>query len=234
MKTALQTITELSAILTAGQSKIDQHRADILRATAATLEAGKLIDELALISRKRAELKAVAFVAKAVADTTDLDKQEKTLERASRQAVEDGLAAEIAIGMLEEQINTTQAELNEVTGLRQQTVVAWLLDRREQAIKRYIAVLAEIGQPVGEAKGIDTLLSALGIHDGVGHWIWKQLRHDGLPVPFGNMVERANHPGTSPVYDLPFTWLRDNELGATEATKMLETLRGAGLELAIE
>ncbi len=231
MKTALQKITELSAILSAGQSKIDQHQADILRATTATLEAEKISAELAALSRQRAELKAQAFVAKTVADTTELDKQEKALERASRQAIEDGVAAEIAIGMLEQQINATQAELNSVAELRKQTAVAWLVDRREQAIDRYIAILKDMGQPLRDAKAVDVLLAALGNHDGTGDWIWKQIRHRGLVVPFSRMIERANSPTTEPIYDMPFAWLQDSDLGAAEASKMAEDLRYAGLEV---
>lgn len=232
MKIALAQITQHSAVINAGLAKITEIGADILRATEATQEASKIRGELEALSRQRAELKARAFVDKTVADTAELDKQEKALERAGRQAVEDGQAAAMAITMLEERRAEVQAEIDSVSGQRKDVVIAWLADHRDQAIKRYIAVLSDLGAPLAEAYAADKLLAEIDARDvQAGIWLLKQVRADGIPVPHAYKVARSGREGSEPIYDAPFTWFRDEALGDLEAAQLMGKLREAGLEI---
>lgn len=232
MKNALAQITQHSAVISVGLAKIAEIDADILRATEATQEADKIHGELEALSKQRAELKARAFVGKTVADTAELDKQEKALERAGRQAVEDGQAAAMAITMLEEGRAEVQAEIDTVSGQRKEVVIAWLKDRQDKAIKRYISVLNDLGAPLGEAYAVDRLLAALDTRDEqTGNWLIKQLCSGAIPVPHAYKVVRPGRDGSAPIYDAPFTWFRDDALGDPEAAKLMAELLEAGLEV---
>ncbi|MBV6753018.1 hypothetical protein KV580_22095 [Pseudomonas chlororaphis] len=234
MKNALAQITQHSAVINAGLAKIAGIDADILRATEAILEADKIVGELEALSKQRAELKARAFVAKTVADTAELDKQEKALARAGRQAVEDGQAAAIAIEMLKENRTEIQSEIEAVSEQRKEVVIAWLADHRDKAIKRYIAVLNDLGAPLAEAYAVDKLLAELDSRDSLdGDWLLKQVRYGGVIVPHSHKVERVDTGSTKPIYDAPVAWLRDEALGEPESAKLLEDLRGAGLEMTL-
>lgn len=232
MHAVLKKISELSAIVVAGEAKIEQHRTDILRAIQATLEAQKIADELTALSRKRAELKAQAFFSKTTADTSELDKQEKALERAGRQAVEDGQAAELAIEMLQEQINTTEEELGGVQEDRKQLTVQWLKDHRHKAIERYIAALNALGQPLADAFAVDQLLNSLDARDlQTGDWLLRKVRNIGIAVPHSYKIERPGRQGQSEIYDVPVAWFADESLGLAEAAALRKELREAGLEV---
>ena len=232
MKDALVQITKFSTAINAGLAKIAEIDADILRATEATLEAEKIHDELEALSNKRAELKARAFVGKTVADTTTLDKEEKSLERAGRQAVEDGQAAKMAIGMLEVSRAETQTEIESLSGQRKEVVVTWLANRRDLAIKRYVAVLGDLGAPLAEAFAVDKLLAEIDARDNqTGNWLLKQVRAGGLVIPHSYKVVRPGREGAKPIYDEPFTWLRDQTHGDRERALLASELCKAGMEI---
>jgi len=233
MKNAIAQITQHSAAISAGLARIADIDADIQRATQATQEADKIRLELEALSRQRAELRARAFVGKTVADTAELDKQEKALERAGRQAVEDGQAAAMAITMLETSRAELRAEVDSVEGQRKDLVIAWLKDRQDKAVKQYIAVLDNLANPLGEAYAVDRLLATLDARDEqIGNWLIKQLCAGAIPVPHAYKVERPGRQGSVPIYDAPFTWLRDDALGSPEVAKLMAELREAGMHIA--
>lgn len=232
MKDPLVQIAAFSTAINARLAKIAEIDADILRATEATLEADKIHGELEALSNKRAELKARAFVEKNVADTTALDKEEKSLERAGRQAVEDGQAARMAIGMLEVSRAETQTEIESLSGQRKEVVVAWLANRRDLAIKRYVAALGDLGTPLAEAFAVDMLLAEIDARDKqTGNWLLKQVRAGGLVIPHSYKVVRPGREGAEPIYDEPFTWLRDQTHGDKERALLVSELYKAGMEI---
>lgn len=232
MKDPLVQIAAFSTAINAGLARIAEIDADILRATEATLEADKIHGELEALSNKRAELKARAFVEKTVADTTALDKEEKSLERAGRQAVEDGQAARMAIGMLEGSRAETQAEIESLSGQRKVVVVEWLTNRRDLAIKRYVAALGDLGAPLAEALAVDKLLAEIDARDNqTGSWLLNQVRAGGLVIPHSYKVVRPGREGAEPIYDEPFSWMRDQTLGDSERDLLASELCKAGMEL---
>lgn len=101
MKTFPKAVQDLTAAITAKQRARESIQGDIERAKAAAHKAEQMEAELAALSQQRAARKAQAFISRQSIDLADLDKQLDDLERASRLAREDGVAAALAIDLLQ-------------------------------------------------------------------------------------------------------------------------------------
>lgn len=223
-------LNELSKAIADRTAIVEQIDADIQRAEAASQEAATIAAELEALSRERAERKALAFVAKTTADVADLNAKEKKLELASRQAIEDGHAARIAIGLLQDRRSEVIAEANQLTEQRCQLAVEWLTSLREEAIDRYIEALESMGGPLADAVAADKLLAALGVFDGSGVMVREQVCAQGLIVPHSRKVKRE---GPSGLYDAPVDWVRNSQHGIAETQKLVAALQQSGFDVAI-
>jgi len=223
-------IGDLSKTISDSITRIEEIDSDIRRAEAASQEASNLAAQLDDLSRERAERKALAFVAKTTADVADLNRREEELERASRQAIEDGQAATLAIGMLAEQRATLEVEIRRCTEERNVLIVEWLKQQRHDAITLYIKVLTELGAPLSAALAADRALSAFGNDDCLVIDMVKRLRAADFAVPHSHKVRRPH--AVTEIYDAPIPWLLDDTLGNADAKALIDELRKAGVELA--
>jgi hypothetical protein len=224
-------ISELSKAISERCNHTKQINSDIQRAEDASQEASAIASQLSELSRERAERKAMAFVNKTTADITDLNAREEDLERAGRQAVEDGQAATIAIGMLVEKRGGVAAEVKLLTQERHDLTVEWLKQLRHDAINRYIQVLVDIGAPLADACAADRTLHALGAGEFLAGGMLKRIRVADFAIPHSHKVQRSGI--NIDMYDTPVPWLRDATLGSLETQALAEELRKAGLKIAL-
>ncbi len=233
MKTFPKAVQDLTAAITAKQRERESIQVDIERAKSAARKAEQLEAELAALSQQRAQRKAHAFISRQSVDLADLDKQLDDLERASRLAREDGVAAALAIDLLQTRLAEIEIAIAAAGEQRQALVLSSLVDRREKAIDRYIKALVDLGPIVAEAAAVDITLSRLGHHvNATGTWLLKKLRSDCLPVPHARHVERQNAPLGLVILDPPIPWLRDLALGDKDHAAMIAELQEAGIDLS--
>ncbi|PPA01106.1 hypothetical protein C4E44_26395 [Pseudomonas sp. MWU12-2312b] len=224
-------ISELSKSITESVSCIEQINSDIQRAETASQEAAAIATQLGELSRERAERKAMAFVNKTTADIADLNAREEELERASRQAIEDGQAATIAIGMLVEKRDGIVVEVEQLKQERRGLTVEWLKQLRNDAINRYIRVLGDIGEPLADAFAADRAMHALGAGEYLVDRMIKRIRVADFAVPHSHKIQRSDV--NIEIYDAPVPWLRDDTLGDVETQVLADELRKAGLNITL-
>jgi hypothetical protein len=224
-------ISELSKSISEGVARIEQINSDIQRAEAASQVAATIKTQLGELSRERAERKAIAFVDKTTADIADLNAREEELERASRQAIEDGQAATIAIGLLVEKRDGIVVEVEQLKQERRGLTVEWLKEQRHDAINRYINVLGDIGAPLADACAADRVMHALGAGEYLADKMLKRIRVLDFAVPHSHKVQRSN--AGIEIYDAPVPWLRDYTLGDAETQAIAAELRKAGLNISL-
>lgn len=224
-------ISELSKSITESVACIEQINSDIQRAEAASQEADTIATQLGELSRERAERKAMAFVNKTTADIADLNAREEELERASRQAIEDGQAATIAIGMLAEKRDGIVVEVEQLKQERRGLTVEWLKQLRNDAIDRYIRVLGDIGAPLADAFAADRAMHALGAGEYLVSKMIKKIRVADFAIPHSHKVQRST--SSIEMYDAPLPWLRDDTLGDIETQALADELRKAGLRITL-
>ena len=234
MKTFPKAVQDLTAAITAKQRARESIQGDIERAKAAAHKAEQMEAELAALSQQRAERKAQAFISRQSIDLADLDKQLDDLERASRLAREDGVAAALAIDLLQARLAEIEIAIAADDEQRLALVLSSLVDRREKAIDRYIKALVDLGPIVAEAAAVDLTLSRLGHHvNATGSWLLKELHNAGcLPVPRARHVERQNAPQGLFILDPPIPWLRDLALGDKDHAAMIAELQEVGIDLS--
>jgi hypothetical protein len=226
-------ITDLTTAIKSYQAECERRHADIERASLAFTEAARLTGELEALALRRAELKAQAFISRQPADLKEVDAQEEKLERASRAARSDGSAAEIAIGILRGQLAELAIKISAATEERRQLSLAWLEDRRERALDRYMVLIAELGLIVAEAFAADKAQGALGDL----HWSrrpgtvllekWHEIERGAL-VPNSRKTWNESDP-MHPRQVCPITWFNDRELGKPELAALLAQLHDAGV-----
>ncbi|AOA06901.1 hypothetical protein [Pseudomonas sp. TMW 2.1634] len=224
-------ISELSKAISEGAARIEQINSDIQRAEAASQVAATIATQLGELSRERAERKAMAFVSNTTADVADLNTREQELERASRQAIEDGQAATIAIGLLIEKRGGVVAEVKQLTQERHALTVEWLKELRHDAINRYIQVLVDIGAPLADALAADRALHALGAGEYLASGMIKRIRIADFAIPNSYKVRRST--SGIEILDAPVPWLRDGTLGNIETKALADELREAGLRTTL-
>lgn len=224
-------ISELSKSITESVACIEQINSDIQRAEAASQAAATIATQLGELSRERAERKAMAFVNKTTADIADLNAREEELERASRQAIEDGQAATIAIGMLVEKRDGIVVEVEQFKQERRGLTVEWLKELRHDAINRYIRVLGDIGAPLADAFAADRAMHALGASDYLVGKMIKKIRVADFAIPHSHKVRRST--SSIEMYDAPLPWLRDDTLGDVETQTLADELGKAGLRITL-
>lgn len=234
MKTFPKAVQDLTAAITAKEQERTAILADIERARSAARKAEQLEAELAALSQQRAQRKAEGFISRKSVDLADLDKQLDDLERASRLAREDGVAAALAIDLLQNRLAEIGTAVAAAGEQRLALVLSSLVDRREKAIDRYIKALIDLGPIVAEAAAVDHTLQRLGHHvNATGSWLLKKLRSDDcLPVPYARHVERQNAPLGLVILDAPIPWLRDLALGDKDHAAMIAELQEAGIDLS--
>lgn len=234
MKTFPKALQDLTAAITAKQRERESTQADIERAISAAGKAEQLEAELAALSQQRAQRKADAFISRQSVDLADLDKQMDDLERASRLAREDGVAAALAIDLLQNRLAEIETAIAVAGEQRLALALSSLIDRREKAIDRYIKALVDLGPIVADAVAVDRTLSRLGHHvNATGSWLLKKLRSDDcLPVPHARHVERQNTPLGLVILDAPIPWLRDLALGDKDHAAMIAELQELGIDLS--
>jgi|GEM_PF-2994586 len=218
-------VTDLSSAIATKCAECDTIRSEIERANGAASEAERLDAEIAVLQQQRVEVKAKAFISRQLADLTELDRQQHELETASRNAREDGAAAAVAIGLLQEQIGEHEAAIEQLTEQRRQAVVAWLTDRREKAFDRYLTALTELGPIVADAVAADRALTAVGEHRSAppAQLLLRELLDVTMPIPYTRM-QRQPYGAITPIM-----WLRDSTYGTSEAQQLRELLQEAGV-----
>ncbi|ARB28959.1 hypothetical protein ATI14_0467 [Pseudomonas tolaasii NCPPB 2192] len=223
-------ISDLSKAISEGFAIIEQISSDIQRAETASQVADTIAAQLDELSHERAERRAMAFVCKTTADVADLNAREEELERASRQAIEDGQAATIAIRILTEKRADRLAEVKQLKEERRERTIAWLKEIRHDAINRYIQVLAEIGGPMADACAADRTLHALGAGEFLATSMLKQIRVADFAIPNSYKVQRDTT--SIKMLDAPIPWLRDEALGDAETQALADELRNVGLNIS--
>ncbi len=223
-------ISELSTRIAAARSEVDVTRQGISRAEQAIQQADGITAEIEAVSRKRAEQKALAFVSGKPADLAELDGQMADLERANRNALEDGVAAAMALEMLTEKLAQQEQALAALTEERHTRALEWLSGCREKAVDRYIKALNDLGPVLAEAVAADRACVDLGFRgESPAEHLLKALRHkDALPVPWHRRVEREGVPLGITLLDAPITWLRDTTLGDCELEQFVAELLSVG------
>lgn len=230
MKThAPKDIQALSVEIEAKKAEIEVINVDIERAQAAVAEADRLDQDLEALTRKRAEHRALAFVAGKPADMAELDSQLEALERSSRSVREDGTAAALAIAMLEVKRADVEATTAALQEKRKQAIIDWLKERREKAIDRYMDLINSLGPILAEAAGADMLSQKISLlpssRQEAGTWLLNEIKNGAIPFPFSR--------GKQMRYGLlsPFEWLRDPDLVERELQKFSSKLAAAGFEI---
>lgn len=223
-------ISDLSKAISEGFAIIEQISSDIQRAETAAQVADTIATQLDELSRERAERRAMAFVCKTTADVTDLNAREEELERASRQAIEDGQAATIAIGMLVEKRDGIVQEVEQLKQERRGLTVEWLKQLRNDAINRYICVLSDIGAPLADAFAADHAMQALGAGEHLVSKMIKKIRVADFAIPHSHKIRRST--SSIEIYDAPVPWLHDKTLGDAETQALADELRNVGLNIS--
>jgi hypothetical protein len=119
-------------------------------------------------------------------------------------------------------------ELAVLEGQRRELVVAWLADRREKAIDRYIKALLDLGPIIAETVAMDKARARFGDYNPThGLWILSELRQVDLPIPWTRQIPSPNPQVTQ--RRSPITWLRDPAHGDIELELVLSELRAAGV-----
>ncbi|NMX50130.1 hypothetical protein [Pseudomonas veronii] len=223
-------ISDLSKAISEGFVIIEQINSDIQRAETASQVADTIASQLDELSRERAERRAMAFVCKTTADVADLNAREEELERASRQAIEDGQAATIAIGLLTEKQAGVMTEIEQRKQERHSLAVEWLKQLRHNAINRYIQTLVDIGAPLADACAADRTLHALGAGEFLATGLLERIRVADFAIPHSYKVQRDS--ASIKTFDAPVPWLRDKTLGDAETQALADELRNVGLNIS--
>jgi hypothetical protein len=123
------------------------------------------------------------------------------------------------------------AALKELASLeeqRREMVVAWLADRREKALDRYVKALLDLGPIIAEAVALDKARAKFGEYNPTyGLWILSELRQVDLPIPWTRQIPSPNLQITQRYS--PITWLRDPAHGDSELELVLSELQAAGV-----
>lgn len=230
-------IADLGQRITVAQQERDTIAADIARAEEAAKQVERITAEIEAVSRERAQRKAMAFVSRQPADLAELDKQMDELERANRSALEDGTAAAMAAVMLKEKLAQCEDAVTSLTEQRRQLALAWLDDRREKALDRYIKLLNDLEPLVAEMRAADKARSALGYlppfpgSSSCSEWLLAAMRNgDALPVPSSRHVPvNPDNPMLKDVMVSPVRWMRAPDFADREFEQIIAELQGAGL-----
>lgn len=222
-------IRALTSAIAGYQAESDRRHADIERAREAFTKAERLTTELHALAERRAQLQAEAFIQRTQVDLSELDAEEQALESASRAARSDGRTAEIAIGMLNKQLEELTAKIEQTNEERLQLALRWLEDRHERATDRYLALLDDLGDVIAEMAAIDGARPRLGDHRNrqAGNWVRAEWKKFDVPVPFGRKVPIGN--ASSPNYVTPILWRRNPEHSKPELAVLLAQLHDAGV-----
>jgi hypothetical protein len=205
-------IAALSDEIAAHQAKITELDEDIARAGVAVEAATRLDAELDALTRKRAEHKAAAFVARQPADMAALDEELLALESSTRAVREDGDAAALAIELLQAQRADVMEALRQAEASRKHAVDEWLLDHRDSEIQAYIAAINQAGPHAGEAAAADLARARLfpghrlgGRHNSYGQLLLRGAAWCDFGIPKGLFIRRRE--GLE-VFDPPIPWLQ--------------------------
>ncbi len=212
------------------EAELAQVRSDVSRAIEAITEADAFQAKIDDVSRKRAEAKAMAFVDGRKADTTEFDRQEKELERLSKQALEDSAAATIAIELLEKKTASIRQAIDELCEERKQLAVGWLQHLRDAAIDRYVKALISLGPYIADACAADRAIARLVTKARAtpGIWLYTEVKNVDLPVPGAWRVSPPGRaPGLPPV--TPVEWKRIHNYGSDEYEKLIAQLGTLGI-----
>lgn len=229
MKTALpKEVLALAAKIRDRRHAIEQHRADIERMKTKAEEADQLNAEMEALRQKRAEHKAVALVAGKPADLKELDAKQDALEHASRQAREDGVAATLAITMLETKISDIEAEIEKLAEQRKAKTIEWLAAQREKAVDRWLEALGALGPIVADALAFEAARRSV-----VGGFfriddVFKTAKAGvfGLPNPRGRW-EKRDGLNNDRWIRASIGWDADQEHGKPERDALFAALKEA-------
>jgi chromosome segregation ATPase len=230
MKTIVpKEIQALSAEIETKKAEIETINADIERAQLAVAEADGWEREMEALTKKRAEQRAQAFVSRQPADMAELDSQLEALERSNRTVREEGIAAALAISLLETKRSEVESATAALQERRKQATADWLKERSIKAIDRYIEALQSLGPVIAEAAGADHLRRrfeiASSIHREPGLWLLAEIKTNMFPYPFTH-AKQAHHGRVH-----PFDWMRDLELAERESEKIRDELAAAGFDI---
>ncbi|MGN6728605.1 MAG: hypothetical protein ACTHJG_02095 [Rhodanobacteraceae bacterium] len=226
---APEQIFGVTANIVAKRSAIEKHRADIALARTAIDEARRLEGEIGACSRKRVEQKAMAFVEGTIADVSELDRQQEGLERASRQAREDGAAARLAVALLERKVAETEAVVAELMQQRKVMAVEWLGQRIEIALDAYLEALRALGPILAKVVALDlarTCIEGECKIAGLARYLLTFPRN--VPIPFERQISVPGRPG---VRTTPIEWMgmRKADFFKQEFAQVMAQLADAGL-----
>lgn len=228
MKLALpKEVLALTSEIRTKRQTIEKHRADIDRANAAAGEAERLNGEIEALSLKRAEHKAMAFVSGKPADLAELDRKQDELERASRQAREDGVAAALAVTMLEAKIADIEAEVEQLAEQRKAKTLEWLAAQQEKAVDQWLDALRALGPIAADALAFQSARRRVSDEPYRGdNPLEDAQRAIGLvPRWRASWEERPNN--MSRWVPEPIDWVADREHGKRERDQLFATLTDA-------
>jgi hypothetical protein len=228
MKIALpKEVLALGAAIRTSRQMIEQHRVDINRANAAAGEAERLNGEIEALSRKRAEHKALAFVAGKPADLAELDRKQDELERASRQAREDGVAAALAVTMLEAKIADIEAEVEQLAEQRKAKTLEWLAAQRESAIDKYLSALSAIGPIIADAMAAEAARRTIAQIGFRGDDPLAEVKAGVYALPKARGKWEKLQSGNDRWVPEPIDWVADREHGKHERDQLFAALTDA-------
>lgn len=224
-------VLALSAEIRTRCATIEQHRADIERMKAAATEADRLNAEMEELSQKRAEHKAMALVAGKPADLEELDRKQDELERATRQAREDGVAAALAVTMLETRIIEIQTEITQIKEDRRAKTVEWLAARHEAAIDQWMAALTALGPIFAERLAVEAARRCLVPNPNYGDDPFKKAKNevDALRRLSGRSTFKEAPYNNGYWVPPPIGWLDEQEYGKPERDQLFAALSDAGV-----
>lgn len=224
-KKVIQALTDAIKLKEAELEKI---AGDVARANDAVNEADQFQAQINEVSRKRAEAKALAFVDGRKADTAEFDRQEKELERLSKQAIEDSAAATIAIELLNAKSAAITQQISELDAQRKTAAVAWLAAYREASLDRYIKAIKELCDAAALAIAADGIIHSLQPRLGEGYFpvMLRELKEFDFPMPLHRHVEVPARPGAR---QSPARWNKFISPRGPEYGGLIEELQRLGV-----
>lgn len=220
-------VVALAAEISAKRQTIEQHRADIARADTTAKKADEIAGEIEALSRKRAEHKALAFVAGKPADVAELDRKQDELERGSRQAREDGVSAALAITMLEAKIGEAEAEIEQLAEQRKSKTLEWFAAQREKAVDRYLDALRALGPITADAMAIESARRQVTGEPFRFDDLFKAVRTLEFPIPHNRKLDVGKY--NDRYWRTPIEWMLDSDHGKPEREQLLALLQEQGV-----
>jgi hypothetical protein len=130
---------------------------------------------------------------------------------------------------------TALGELAELEEQRRVVACAWLVERREKSIDRYMQMISDLGPVLAEIAAADDCRNRLGVPgNSLGRnlaEVFKQIAGD--IIPYSRKIEIPAVPGVSlqPRYVTPIDWFKYGWDGKAERASLIGELASAGVRV---